>query len=447
MNVTFLLKPGRAIDLYSRVNLYRLVAALTVALVLILVLKTVHNPREVRMRDPWTYVLAIENFARGQWVVTGDELSDGRMQIRLLGGMGDVMYANVGEDRWALRKAPGYPLLAVPFHWLGQARLANAVLAVLAAWVVYQLLAAWRDEWAACLGVIVLLWSPISLLALRYSSMSTFADGALPAIGGGLALLYGLRPVTGRRSPVPLLFLAGLAAGWAVASRLPNAPLPVLIGLYLVVTIWNRRPAIGPAAWLHLGAFGLGCVLALAGLAWYNQAVFGHPLDTGYRYDSPYQEHFLWEAEAARELDGTPTWLADGSLAAIGAALFNHLGRWVQPLLLGWPLLPLALLGLILALGRLALPLPAWLAGLWLLAVYAPYAGLVYFGVTRELAMPYVQGWGFYAVDRYLFPAWLPVTMLAAGLLAQAPRRLALGLVLVSAVGSAWLYFQVLTAR
>jgi hypothetical protein len=398
------------------------------------------------MPDPWTYAFAIENFAQGRWVVTKAELAEGEMQFRLQGGR-TTMYVPLSPDRWALRKAPGYPLLVVPFQWLGQPRLANALLAVLSALLTYRLLAAWRDEATACLGTLILLWAPISLLALHYSFMDTFAGGALLVIGGALTLSYGLRP-PGSRYPAPELFLAGLASGWAAITRLPNL-LPVgLLGLYLALVIGSRRAVLGRVGWIHLGAFGLGCGIALAVLGSYNLAVFGHLLDTGYRYDSPYQDLFVWEAEAAHELNGVPTWLAEGSAAAMTATLARHLSLWLQPALLGWPLLPLAGLGLLLAAGRRwTLPLPAWVAGSWLLTVYAPYAGLIYFGVSRELASPFLQSWGFYAVDRYLFPASLPLALLVTGVLVRLPRRVATGLVLLYLLGSAWLYFRVLTLR
>ncbi|MBE7474997.1 MAG: hypothetical protein DPW09_01145 [Anaerolineae bacterium] len=416
-------------------------------LALALALAPSNHPRDLRIPDPWTYAFAIENFAQGRWVLTDEELDAGRMQFRLQGGK-YIMYMQLSSDHWVLRKAPGYPLLVVPFYWLGQPRLANAVLAILSALLIYRLLATWRDELTACLGALVLLWAPISLLALHYSFMDTFASGALLVIGGALSLSYGTRPMGSDRYPVLELFLAGLATGWAAIVRLPNMLLLGLVCLYLALIIWRRRASLGRVGWLHLAAFGLGCGFALAILIGYNLAVFGHLLDTGYRYHSPYQELFVWEAEAARALNGVPTWLAEGSLAAIATTLVHHLSLWLQPMLLGWPLLPLALVGLVLACRQgTTIPLPPWLASLWLLAVYAPYAGLIYFGVSRELAHPFLRGWGFFAVDRYLFPASLPLALLATGLLVRLPRWAALGLVLVYMLGSAWLYFRVLALR
>ena len=186
----------------------------------------------------------------------------------------------------------------------------------------------------------------------------------------------------------------------------------------------------------------MGCGLALAGLAAYNLAVFGQVLDFGYRY-SPYRADFFMQDLA--NVSWT-TRLPDGSTVALWPVLVSNLSRWIQPLLLGWPALPLALLGLFLALHRLDGPLPAWLAALWLLVTYAPYTGSVFFGITRELAVPFNRGWGFYIVDRYVFPASLPVALLASGFLARLARWQAGGLALIYATGSVWLYLQALAA-
>jgi hypothetical protein len=47
----------------------------------------------------------------------------------------------------------------IPFQWIGQPRLANAVLAMLAALALHRLLATWYGEVMACLGLTVLLES------------------------------------------------------------------------------------------------------------------------------------------------------------------------------------------------------------------------------------------------------------------------------------------------
>ena len=92
----------------------RLVAGLTVVLAVGLTVKTTPLPRQLRVPDSWAYAFATQNFARGKWIVTDEEMAAGRMRARLQGGH-LTQYVNVGPNRWALEKAPGFPLLAVPF--------------------------------------------------------------------------------------------------------------------------------------------------------------------------------------------------------------------------------------------------------------------------------------------------------------------------------------------
>lgn len=246
-------------------TIYRLVTGVAVFLALVLALWPPADPRELGMPDPWAYAVAIESFAQGKWVLNNEEMAAARVQVQLAGGR-LLQYAEIAPGQWALRKSPGYPLLVIPFERIGQPRLANAVLAILAAIPFYAWLARWRSEFTACLGVIVLLWAPITLLAIHVSMMDTFASGASLVTSGSLVLLYGRitndqwqatkipqQKLSQKRkaakhinSPIPsipsllpwLLFAGGLAAGWSIVIRLQNAPVLILLSLF---TIWLIR--------------------------------------------------------------------------------------------------------------------------------------------------------------------------------------------------------------
>lgn len=409
---------GESAASFSLVGRERALAAGVVLLALLLALVPPFEQRRLAMPDPWAYALAIEQFAQGHWRLDEETWAAARLQARLEGGH-LLQYAQVAPGQWALRKAPGYPLLVIPFQWLGMPRLANGALAVAAALALYSGLAAWRDERVAWQGVALFLGSPIALVALHTSTMDTFASGALPAIAGALLLGYDTRQGHGRWE-APRLLMAGLAAGWAVVVRLPNAPLLALFFLFLLSSLRRHKAPTGQAL-QHGLAFSVGVALALGAWASYNVAAFGHPVDTGYRYASPYQALFLWEAAPATHVEGIPTWLAERSWRSAAGALGAHARQWLQPLGMGWPWLPLVLVGWLLAsrsgMWRLWGGMTAW--GL---AVYAPYAGLLYFGITRELAVPFYRSWGFFAVDRYLFPAAFPLALLATLALARIPR-------------------------
>jgi hypothetical protein len=419
---------------------FRILTGMTFGLALVLVLGIAYQPRVWRMPDPWAYAFAADNFAHGRWTITTQEMAAGRNRTRLQGGM-LTQYVEIAPGRWAFEKAPGYPLLAAPFQALGLMRWANIVLAALAAWTLYRGVSCWRDGFTAWVGVTLLLLSPLSLIALHQADMDTYASGALLVIAAGLGMHHARCATRGRFAWWGLL-LSGLAAGWAVIVRYTTVlvliPLGAWIGLSLV---HQRAPARELAMWLA------GCAIAFGVLFLYNLAVFGQVLDFGYRY-SPYQPDFAWYTLNQADVAGNPTWLAQGTLSAALSVVVNQLGRWVQPLLMGWPLLPLALVGLLATLCKRSALIAASVAVVWLIGVYAPYAGIVYFGVTRELASEFNRTWGFYAVDRYLFPALLPLTLLSTVLVTarRVPRALTLAGLAVYVAGGVWLYAQALAA-
>jgi hypothetical protein len=158
-------------------------------LALLLTLLTPRNPQRLHMPEPWSYALAAENFAQGKWTLADNEVAAARTQVRLQGSR-LTQYVEIEPGRWAFRQSPGHPLQLALFWIVGSPRLANAALAVLAVLALYPVLAAWHSERLAFLGVTLLLWTPITLLALHYTNMDTFAGGVWPLIAGALLLGY-----------------------------------------------------------------------------------------------------------------------------------------------------------------------------------------------------------------------------------------------------------------
>lgn len=260
---------------------------------------------------------------------------------------------------------------------------------------------------------------------------------------------------------LPILFLAGFAAGWTIVVRITSVLLlGVLIG-YGLYLIWVKQPQpivrrrrqkkqrrplrLDRTAWQHLFAFVLGGLLALGIMLTYNWLSFGSPFDNGYLYPSPYEAHNLWsEAPLTEVPGGVSTWLAGGTFLDIIATLFTHIRLWLRPATLAWPLWPVALFGLIYLLRRKPVVRSTWFILLWLLAAYLPFAGVIFFGVTRALAVPYDQSWGFFVPARYLYPFMLPFVWTITAVLARWRSRWALTLVGIYVVGSACLFLATL---
>ncbi len=440
---------------------YRILAILTVLLALALTLLIPYDQRRLRMPEPWTNELATRSFAQGKWNLSRDELAAARTQIRLQGGQ-LTQYIEISPDQWAFRQSPGHPLEMALFWNIGLPRLVNILLAILGAFIIYRLLACQYNERLAFLGVTLFLWSPISLLALHYYSMDTFAGGVWPLIAGATLLLYEIKSSQEPDKPYLsfMLFLVGAAAGWSVVVRVTNALLFGILTVYVLFLLWGQQrhqdsctPLSGlrivlftRTVWLRLGAFILGIVVAFGLLAIYNHLTFGTFISSGYLYPSPYNQHNLWEENPVTSVPGgVSTWLAGGTLLDIIMTVFVHLRLWLRPATLAWPLWPVALFGLIKLLQQRPLTHATWLTLLWLAACYAPFAGIVFFGVTRALAAPYDQSWGFFIPARYLFPLTFPYIWSASFSFSRWSKKWSFVLMGLYVLGGAWLFVQVLS--
>lgn len=439
-----------------RLPKYRLLTVLAVALALALTLIPPHDKRHLGMPEPWSYELAAQHFSQGKWYLSDEEITAARTQVRLAGAF-LTQYVSVAPDWWALRQSPGHPLEMALLTKLSLPRLTNSVLAILAVLALYPALTAWHNERIAFLGVILLLFSPLSLLALHYYSMDTFAGGIWPFIAGALLLRYAVLVPNKPRQPILLLF-AGFAAGWATVVRQTNVLLSAVLALFFLYLVWSKWRTQSPDnghcrsytlflrfSWRHLVAFGGGVLIAVSILTLYNNLAFGNPLSNGYLFPSPYNSHNLWgEAPLTRVPSGVDTWLAGGTAWDIIVTLFVHLRLWLRPATLAWPLWPLALVGLVVSLRRRPVPPTTWFMFLWLLSIYVFYAGVFFFGVTRALGVPADQGWAFFIPSRYLFPFTFPFVWLVSGMLARWTKWWAFGLVGVYAVGSTLFFLAVL---
>jgi hypothetical protein len=95
-----------------------------------------------------------------------------------------------------------------------------------------------------------------------------------------LASFYGLYRTRHDPGPPPgwWLFLAGLAAGYAVLCNYLAAVVVVFLGLYLLSFTRTLRHAI---------LYGLGVLVPLVLLGAYHTACFGTPFTTNYRFENP----------------------------------------------------------------------------------------------------------------------------------------------------------------
>ncbi len=424
--------PVTPITISKSVN-YRWLTGISILITLLFMLFVPHDQRRLRMPDPWTYEVAAEQFAQGDWLLSREQITTIMTKIRAQDDR-FLLYVRVRPDAWALRQAPGHAIEMALFHTLGSTKLANAAWVIVGSVALFMALGACYDEKMAFIGVVLFLSSPISLLALHYFNMDTYAAGVSPLAAGALILWYEVKRPQSGLAP----FLIGLLVGWMVVIRLTNALLlPLLILYFLKITIQKRTRGF-PKALILLA---VGIIIPLGILAWYNWTVFGHIFDSGYLYHSPYDQEFFWFARTA---DETPTHLIGTTITHLLTSSLQIIWLWLQPTILAWPLWPLAAIGFFQSWQLTTHKHTSWFWLGWVFLVYTPYTGITFGGVTTILTHTFSQTWGFFSPVRYLFPLTLPLIFLLIFVLNRWPYKFNLTLVSIYVVTSLWLFFEVL---
>jgi hypothetical protein len=429
--------------LARHVNVYRVIAAVgfLIAMVLVMVI-----PAQMSGASPWAYYYGVKNFSHGKLVIDNTLLYQQMNDARQKGGV-LMQYVNIGYNRWALEKAPGYVFYLVPFAWLGIPRWGNVLLAAGMVIVTFLLLKRIRDEKAACIGSLLALFTPIGLIMFNRAYMDTFASLAFLAMGGGLYFYYFLerarmRPLRGGA----LLFIAFLLISWSVVTRYSNLPIAIILALhYAIIRINALRK--GDRAWLRpeIPSVILGVGLPMAALLLYNYFVFGSPLDYGYN-------HTIFPVKFAYQYLGQVN--ASGQSIPL-KIIIDNLKTVPQALLQGFPLLVIGIPAIVVVLcqkfsRRQSVPPGRWtgirtelpwdtllvLIG-WFLSVYLLY-------MTYEFTAEFLTGSSsFFRFARYYLPGLFPVAMVSSLVVSRLPLKFSIPLMSIIIVAGMALYMQV----
>ncbi len=184
------------------------------------------------------------------------------------------------DGRWISEKDPGYPFLAAPFQLLGIIRLAPLFYGALACLGLFFGARRWLGRYGGTVAVGLFCSSGAALLFAWRDYMPTFTDASLIAAGTG-ALLWAMladEAATRRRTWIGLL--AFLAIEAAVFTRYTNIVVLGCAVLAVLAVRW-RRPASVPRGALR---WWLGSVVLFgAGVAVFDDLVYGGPFKSGYR--------------------------------------------------------------------------------------------------------------------------------------------------------------------
>jgi hypothetical protein len=189
-------------------------------------------------------------------------------------------WVELANGRYISEKDPGYPFLAAPFQALGIIRWAPLFFGVLACLGLFIGARRWLGRFGGLAAVGLYCSSGAAIVFAWRDYMPTFTDASLIAAGSGILLWAMLATEAGSRQRT----WAGLAGFVAleIATFVRYTDI-VILGCAVVAAIvaWRLR-----AAQLARGTLGwwLASVAVFgAGVALFDDLVYGGPLTTGYR--------------------------------------------------------------------------------------------------------------------------------------------------------------------
>ena len=240
--------------------------------------------------DDYAYRASIVAVTQGHFLTLSTSQAD-RLAAQLAGpggapgtsgpgvGLDGVpQWVQLPDGRWISEKDPGYPFLAAPFQAAGIIRLAPLFYGALGCLGLFFGARRWLGRYGGAVAVGLFCSSGAALLFAWRDYMPTFTDASLIAAGTG-ALLWAVLAAEATVSRRTWAGLAGFAAlEAAVFVRYTDI---VVLGcaVVAVVVAWKLRAVPAAALGWWLGSVAV----AGAGVALFDDLVYGGPLTSGYR--------------------------------------------------------------------------------------------------------------------------------------------------------------------
>ncbi|MDD5339071.1 MAG: hypothetical protein PHG35_06670 [Dehalococcoidales bacterium] len=399
----------------------------------------------VQMPDPddWAYYYGTENMSNGDFTIGYYQLMRQSQDAGIQGGV-LLQYLYIDDFKWALEKAPGCIFYLMPFYKMGIPRWGNVILALGMVIVTFILLRRWRDEKAAMIGSVLLLFTPIAMVMCNRIYMDTYSSMAMLVIGGGLYFYYHLA----RKELKPwaggiILFLAFLFIAWSVIARYTNVPVAIILFAHLLITrIVDLCQGRGLKIRQEVIPVVLGIGLPLAGILVYDYFVFGSALKTGYSF-SPYPINFAFQYLGQVDMNGA---------SIPGQILTYNIQGALRNWWIGFPLMIIAIPGFLMMLYfkffRKKMAAGKWsslrdevpwdlllvLIG-WVIGVFGLY--LMY-----EWTAGLKEGGGFVLFNRFCLPGLFPLAIICGLIMSRFPYKILAPVLLILVVFGAMLYAQ-----
>jgi len=234
-------------------------------------------------------------------------------------------WVQLSSGRWISEKDPGYPFLAVPFQLLGIIRLAPLFYGALGCVGLFFGARRWLGRFGGAAAVGLFCSSGAALLFAWRDYMPTFTDASLIAAGTGVLLWAVLAAEATPRRRIWAGLAGFVAIEVAVFVRYTDI---VVLGCAVIAVLaaWRLRSVKLPASAL---GWWLGSVAVFgAGVAAFDDLVYGGPLKSGYRPgEITFSLGAVW-----RNFRFMPSHLIEAiPMLVLGlAALVWIIGRWVR---------------------------------------------------------------------------------------------------------------------
>ncbi len=231
--------------------------------------------------DDYAYRASIVAITQGHFLTLSTAQVD-RLAAQLpgpvAGAPGVLQWVQLPGGRWISEKDPGYPFLAAPFQALGIIRLAPLFYGALGCLGLFFGARRWLGRYGRVAAVVLFCSSGAALLFAWRDYMPTFTDASLIAAGtGGLLWAVLAAEATARRRT--LVGLSGFTALEAAVFVRYTDVVVLVCAVVAVVVAWKLGAV--PAAVL---GWWLGSVAVFgAGVALFDDLVYGGPLTSGYR--------------------------------------------------------------------------------------------------------------------------------------------------------------------
>ena len=238
------------------------------------------QPERMIEPDPYAYRASIAALENGNLTLNQEQYDNLSLQLQQssLGG-GIMQWHQKADGTWVSEKNPGYPFLAIGFDEVGALRLAPLFYGALACLAMCFGARKWLGRWGGTFAVGAFCSTALAMVMAWRSTMPTFTDASLVAVGLGLLIwsVVAVNRTVRRRTIVGAL--AFFAFSLAVFVRYTNVAVLAVAAAFALAVCLRPKWHLGWKTLLWWAAASLPPLVALLA---YNSAIFDGPFSTGY---------------------------------------------------------------------------------------------------------------------------------------------------------------------